>query len=190
MAHKIVVLTAPSGSGKSTIAAQVMAAFPALRFSVSATTRPRRAHEVDGTHYHFITEATFREKIAAGEMLEYEAFYGGTLYGTLRAEVDRIRKTNPVLLDIEVKGAENVKRIFGDEAFVLFIRPPSLEALRHRLERRGTENKETLQQRLERAAFELTYAERFDAVVVNDDLEVAVAEAIQQVGRFLGGDPA
>ncbi|MGI9174987.1 MAG: guanylate kinase [Rhodothermales bacterium] len=182
---KIIVLTAPSGAGKTTIAQRVLEAIPEIRFSVSATTRPARPHEQDGIDYHFVSPEEFEALIAEGELLEYEEVYPGRFYGTLRAEVDRLAEEVPVLLDVEVKGALNVKRLFGDNALVLFIRPPSLEALEARLQARGTETSATLRTRLERARKEIAFADRFDATIVNDRLEEAVEETLRAVRSFL-----
>lgn len=182
---KIVILTAPSGSGKTTIAARVMAAFPEMRFSVSATTRPPRPGEQHGIHYYFMTPDAFWTSVAAGDLLEYEEVYTDLHYGTLRSEVERLADNHPVLLDVEVKGALNIKKIFGHEAYAIFIQPPSLEVLRHRLVARGTEDEVTLRERLERAKMELDYAGCFDTTVVNDDLETAVHETIEHVRAFL-----
>lgn len=182
---KIVVLTAPSGAGKTTIARRVLEAIPELRFSVSATTRPPRPHERDGVHYHFVTAERFQEMVAAGELLEHEEVYPGRFYGTLRSEVERLAQDVPVLLDVEVKGALNVKQLFGDRALVLFIRPPSLEALEARLRERGTETPVSLRQRLLRAEQEMAFAGCFDAVIVNDRLEEAVEETLHQVRSFV-----
>lgn len=183
----IIVLTAPSGAGKTTIARRVMEEFPELRFSVSATTRAPRAHEKDGMHYYFLSEEEFREKIAAGELLEYEEVYPGRFYGTLRSEVEEASREHPVLLDIDVKGALNVKRLFEEDALTVFIRPPSLEALAERLRKRDTETEESLKQRLERAEMEMAAAAQCDAVVVNDDLEMAVDETLRLIRQFLNG---
>lgn len=183
--RKVVVLTAPSGAGKTTIARRVLQEVPELRFSTSATTRPPRPHEQDGVDYHFMTEARFRELIREDALLEYEEVYPGRFYGTLRSEVDQSSGARPVLLDIDVKGAQSVKQVYGEEALALFIRPPSLQALRERLRRRATETEATLRERLGRAAMELDQADRFDAVVVNDNLEEAVAETLRIVRSFL-----
>jgi guanylate kinase len=184
-----VALTAPSGTGKTTIARRVLQVFPQMRFSVSATTRPPRDYETDGVHYHFLTPEAFDQRVAAGELIEFEEVYPGKIYGTLRSEVERATNEAPVLLDIEVKGAHNVKRFFGDDALVIFVRPPSMEALAERLHRRATEDPHSLQDRLSRAEMELQQADRFDAIVVNDDLEDAVAETIQLVADFLDAEP-
>lgn len=183
--HKIIVLTAPSGAGKTTIAQRMLRTFPDLRFSVSATTRPRRPYERDGEHYYFLSEDDFRRRMAIGDFLEYEEVYAGRFYGTLRAEVERVLQTRHVLLDIDVKGALNVKQQFGDQVLAIFIRPPSLEALADRLSRRATENSQSIVERLNRAEVELTFADQFDAVVLNDDLEEAVAETQRLISAFL-----
>jgi len=185
MNPKVLVLTAPSGSGKTTIAQRVLAAFPNMQFSVSATTRLPRPHEQDGVHYHFVTPEQFQQYIAEDALFEYQEVYTGRLYGTLRAEVECAARTAPVLLDIDVKGAMNVKAAYGNRALVLFIRPPSLAVLAERLKARATEDAASLKKRLERTAEEMTYAERCDAVIVNDDLETAVAETLAWVRAFV-----
>ncbi|ARA93834.1 MAG: guanylate kinase [Bacteroidetes bacterium] len=182
---RIIVLTAPSAAGKTTIARRVLEAFPGMAFSVSVTTRPPRPGEQDGRDYHFVSREAFERMRAAGELLEYEEVYPGLFYGTPRSAVEAAARTHPVLLDIDVKGALNVKRLFGDRALALFIAPPSLDTLEERLRRRGTETEASLRARLDRAREEMAYRDRFDAVIVNDDLERAVAEAIEQVGAFL-----
>ncbi|MDX1428751.1 MAG: guanylate kinase [Rhodothermales bacterium] len=183
--RKIVVLTAPSGSGKTSIAHQLLERIPELRFSVSATTRPRRPHEQDGVDYHFVSLEEFERLRERGELLEYEEVYPGRFYGTLLSEVERSAKDGPVLLDIEVKGATNVKRAFRDESLVVFIRPPSMEELERRLLERGSEDDESFRERVRRARHELEYADRFDAVVVNDVLDRAVDETLALVQSFL-----
>lgn len=136
-------------------------------------------------HYHFLSPETFRQRIEEGALLEYEEVYPDRFYGTLVEEVERATTDAPVLLDIEVNGARNVKRLFGEEALVIFIQPPSLDVLRERLEGRATEDTDTLRTRLERAAYELSFADQFDTLVVNDDLETAVEETLHYIADFL-----
>ena len=183
--HGAIVLTAPSGSGKTTIARAIAKALPELKFSISATTRPPRDEEIDGVHYHFLSDEAFKDAIAAGDFLEYEEVYPGRFYGTLFREIERIDAQGPVLLDIDVKGAMRMKAFAGDSALVLFIHPPSLEALKSRLTNRGTESPEWLQRRIERAEMELSYASRCDHIIYNDVLETAVEETLMVVNQFL-----
>ena len=163
-------LSAPSGAGKTTIARSILRQFPALRFSVSATTRAQRPREADGKDYFFLTRDDFERRIAAGGLVEWEEIYGN-LYGTLRSEIDRVRaEGGHMLFDIDVKGALSIKRLYGDETVTIFIRPPDLAALRQRLEHRGTDDAETIDRRMQRAAWELDQAPHFDHIVLNDDL--------------------
>jgi len=181
----IIVLTAPSGAGKTTIARRVMDAMPEMQFSVSATTRAPRPSETNGVDYHFLSEEKFRSFIEEGKLLEYEEVYPGRLYGTLRSEVEEKAKNNPVLLDIDVKGALNVKRAYGDDALVVFIAPPSKEELKRRLQERGTESADSLRTRIDRAEMEMQAADRYDVVVINDELDRAVQETLQAIRQFL-----
>ena len=182
---KILILISPSGGGKSTIAKRLFQDFENLKFSVSATTRAPREGEVDGIHYHYLSSEEFEEKIENEDFLEWE-YYGGNRYGTLRSEVDK--KLNSgyfILLDIEIKGALNVKRIYGNESLGIFIKPPSFEVLKQRLIDRGTESDDSLELRLERAQEELTYADQFDQIIINDDLEIAYQEVKEAVSKFM-----
>lgn len=181
----IIVLTAPSGAGKTTIAHRVMEAIPEVEFSVSATTREPRPHETDGEDYHFVSEDTFRRFVEEGELLEHEEVYPGQFYGTLRTEVETKAAVHPVLLDIDVRGAFNVKRLHGDDVLLVFIAPPSMEELRRRLERRGTESDERFKARIQRAEMEMQQRDACDAVVVNDELDQAVEETLDLIRRFL-----
>ena len=183
--RNIIVLTAPSGAGKTTIARHVMNAYPDLSFSVSATTRQARASETHGEDYFFLSEEAFRERIEEGDVLEYEEVYPGQFYGTLRSEVEKKATNGGVLLDIDVRGAQTVKDTFGDDAYVIFIAPPSMQELRRRLTQRGTETDRSMTERLERAEMEMDQAETFDAVVVNDDLNDAVQETLREIHQFL-----
>lgn len=183
---KVIIIVAPSGAGKSTIAKRLFQDFENLKFSVSATTRKPREGEVHGTHYFYLTPEEFDDKIKENKFLEWEEFYGGKRYGTLQSEVDK--KLNLgyfVLLDVEVKGALNITKLYGDECLSIFIKPPSLSTLKQRLINRGTENEETLSLRIERAKEELTYADRFDRVFINDDLETAYAQVKEAVTEFM-----
>lgn len=183
----IIILVAPSGSGKSTMARKLLNDFDNIRFSVSATTRPPRAGEQDGVDYYFLTREEFQTKIEKGDFLEWEEFYNGNRYGTLRSDVEKqLHSGYSVLLDIEVLGASNIKRIYKDEALAIFIKPPSLEVLRERLIKRGTETEKTLKERLKRAKKESEYENSFDIVVVNDDLETAYQEIHDAVADFIG----
>lgn len=183
---KVIVLTAPSGSGKTTIAKRLLNDYDLIRFSVSATTRQARPDEKDGADYHFLSKKRFNQLVKEGGFVEWEEFYGGTRYGTLREEVDKQRESGYfVLLDVEVKGARNVKRLYGDECLTIFIRPPSLETLRERLSNRGTESEKALEMRLDRARMELEMADHFDHVVVNDDLDKAYRRVRKLVESFM-----
>lgn len=181
----IIILAAPSGSGKSSLARKLIEAIPSISFSVSATTRVPRESEVNGVHYHFIRSDAFENAIARDELLEYEEVYPGCYYGTLRSEVNRSSQDSPVLLDIDVVGALNVKEEFGAKCLALFVQAPSVKELEVRLEARGTESAESLRTRIEKARHELTYAKRFDAVIVNDHLDKASTELIGLVRVFM-----
>ncbi|GMQ83093.1 MAG: guanylate kinase [Rhodothermia bacterium] len=157
-----------------------------MRFSISATTRERRKNEEEDVHYHFLSQEQFDQEQLAGRLVEYEEVYPGCSYGTLMSEIELSSKEEPVLLDVDVKGAANVKRIYKDLALVIFIRPPSIHVLEERLRNRKTESEEAFRVRLERAEMELTFEDRFDHKIVNDVLDDAVEEAIQLVANFLG----
>jgi guanylate kinase len=183
---KIIILVAPSGSGKTTMAERLLRDFEEIRFSVSATTRSPRKDEIHGTDYYFLSEEAFQQKVNSGEFLEWEEFYNGIRYGTLKSDVNRIRNNGfTVLLDIEVLGATNIKKIYGVEALAIFLKTPSLDVLRQRLKARGTETEESLNARLERAKEELKYEDRFDVTIVNDNLETAYSELKNVVGNFI-----
>ena len=187
MQGKLIIFSAPSGSGKSTIINKLMSEYGLRgRFSISATSRKPRGSEQDGVEYYFLTEEDFRRRISEGDFLEYEEVYPGCFYGTLRSEVDRtLDQGENVILDIDVQGGLNVKKIYGDRALTLFIQPPSIERLRERLERRGTDAPEVIERRLAKAETELSFAPKYDAVVVNDDLEEACRDAARVIEDFL-----
>ncbi len=183
---KVIILVAPSGAGKTTLAHRLLKDFPDLKFSVSATTRPPRSHEVHGRDYFFLTSEQFQKAVDRNAFLEWEEFYGGRRYGSLISEVEKeLEKGYFILFDIEVKGALNVKAQYGDQALTVFIRPPSDAVLVERLRNRGTESAESLQMRLDRARMEIGYADRFDHVIVNDDLERCYSELHNLVTSFM-----
>ncbi len=184
----MLIVSAPSGSGKSTIVNWLMKEHPELRlyFSISCTSRAPRGEEKDGVEYFFLTPEAFKEKIANEEFLEYEEVYENRFYGTLKAQVERQREAGQnVVFDVDVKGGINIKNHYGDEALSLFIQPPSVEELRRRLEHRGTDTPEAIEQRLAKAGYEMTFAPQFDHVIVNDDLEKAKQETLRVVSDFL-----
>lgn len=184
----MIIVSAPSGSGKSTIVNWLMKEHPELQlyFSISCTSRAPRGEEKDGVEYFFLTPDAFKEKIANNEFLEYEEVYENRFYGTLKAQVERQREAGQnVVFDVDVKGGVNIKKHYGDEALSLFIQPPSVEELRHRLEHRGTDTPEAIEQRLAKAGYEMTFAPQFDHVIVNDDLEKAKQETLRVVSDFL-----
>lgn len=183
---KVLIFSAPSGSGKTTIVKHLLKHFPELEFSISATSRAPRGEEKDGVDYYFMDAAEFMARVEEGEFVEWEEVYKGTCYGTLRAEIDRIwDRGHVVVFDVDVVGALNIKKLFGDQALSVFIMPPSVEALRARLEGRGTDTPEAIERRLAKAEQEIEYAPKFDRVIINDNLEIAYEEAVQVVGDFL-----
>ena len=186
MSKKVVIFSAPSGSGKSTIVQHILALHPEMEFSVSATSRPPRGQEKDGVDYFFIPAEEFRSRIAAGQFVEFEEVYQDRFYGTLKSEVERIWNAGHVIIfDVDVKGGVNLKKYFGDAALSVFIKAPSVEVLRERLVKRGTDSPEAIEERVAKAAEELTYEDKFDYVLVNDKLELAFADAEKVVGDFL-----
>ena len=185
---KLIIFSAPSGSGKSTIVQYLMKEHPELRlvFSVSCTSRAPRGTERNGIDYFFLSPDEFRQKISKGEFLEYEEVYQDKFYGTLKSQVDsQANRGENVVFDVDVKGGCNIKKYYGNRALSVFIQPPSVEELRHRLLGRATDAPEVIEQRLSKAAYELTFADRFDKVIVNDDLAVAKADVYQIVSDFL-----
>ncbi len=181
------VLSAPSGSGKTTIARNVLRHFDDLSFSVSATTRPKRPKEIDGRDYHFLSRDDFERRIEEDGLVEWEEIYGN-LYGTLKSETDSaIGAGSHLLFDIDVKGALSLKRLYSDDAVLIFIRPPDLDVLRERLEHRGTDDETVIARRMQRAAWELEQAPQFDHVVVNDDLARSIPEVERIIGIYMNG---
>ena len=186
MRGKLVIFSAPSGSGKSTIIKNLLEANVPLSFSISATSRPPRGTEVDGVEYFFLSEQQFKEKIKNNEFLEYMEVYPGRFYGTLRSQVEKqLASGENIVLDVDVCGGCNIKNIYGEQALSIFIQPPSIEELRRRLEKRGTDSAEVIERRIERAEYELSFAPKFDKVIINNDLDTAVSEATSTITRFL-----
>jgi guanylate kinase len=187
MEGKVVIISAPSGAGKTTIVKHLLQIRELnLAFSVSACTRPIRPDEKEGKDYYFLTVNQFKDKIDDGEFLEWEEVYKNNYYGTLRSEVSRIWSMGlHVLFDVDVMGGINLKEKFGDNALAIFIRPPSIDVLRVRLESRGTESAEKIRSRVNKASLELKFARKFDVIVLNDVLEKALEDTQRLVAGFL-----
>ena len=183
---KLVVFTAPSGSGKTTIVKHILSSVPNTSFSVSATTRQQRAHEVEGKDYYFVSVETFTHWIYIESFVEWEEVYPGQFYGTLHSEIERLhREGKHVIFDIDVKGAMHIKEKFPDSTLTVFVKVPSIAELERRLIARGTDTAENLRKRLAKAEFELTFESEFDVVLVNDVLEETKARAEEIVRNFL-----
>jgi guanylate kinase len=183
---KVIILTAPSGAGKTSITKFLLANYPQLAFSVSATTRAPRGAEQDGVDYHFISPAAFEGHIYQNDFLEYEMVYEGLYYGTLKSELDRIWALGKTpVLDIDVKGAIAIQKQLGEKSLSIFILPPSIEVLKERLEKRNTESPEKVQMRLDKAAYEISFSNQFNAVVKNEDLETACNETASLIQDFI-----
>lgn len=182
----VIIFSAPSGSGKSTIINYLMKQKLNLHFSISATSRPPRGTEKNGVEYFFLSPDEFRSHIEKGDFLEYEEVYKDRFYGTLKAQVDaQLAKGENVVCDVDVLGGQNIKKHYGNNALSVFIQPPSIEVLRQRLEGRGTDSPEVINDRIARAEFELSYAPKFDTVVINDNLQEAEEQALKVIKNFL-----
>ena len=183
---KLIIFSAPSGSGKSTIINYLLTQNLNLAFSISASSRPPRGTEQNGVEYFFLSPEEFKQRIANDEFLEYEEVYENRFYGTLKAQVEKqLAAGQNVVFDVDVVGGCNIKKFYGDRALSVFIQPPSVEELRKRLVGRGTDAPEVIEARVAKAEYELTFAPKFDKVIVNDDLEQAKAEALQVITEFL-----
>lgn len=186
MNGKLIIFSAPSGSGKSTIINYLLKQGLNLQFSISATSRPPRGTEQDGVEYFFLSPEEFKKRIANDEFVEYEEVYPDRFYGTLKSQVEKqLAEGQNIIFDVDVVGGCNIKRFYGDRALSVFIQPPSIEELRKRLEGRGTDSPETINNRIAKAEFELSYAPKFDLIVVNDELEKAEAQALEAIRKFL-----
>ena len=182
---KLLIFSAPSGSGKSTIINYLMEQGLNLHFSVSATSRPPRGQEQNGVEYFFLTPEEFKQHIAANDFLEYEEVYKDRFYGTLKSQVDKqLANGENVVCDVDVLGGQNIKKHYGDKALSIFIQPPSIEVLRERLISRATDTPEVINDRIARAEFELSFSDKFDVVIVNDDLATAQSEDLKVVTSF------
>lgn len=183
---KLIIFSAPSGAGKTTIVKHLLQKFPSLCFSISATTRPARGDEQHEKDYYFISQEDFLHKVAHQEFVEFEEVYNGTFYGTLRSEIERIwNEDKHVIFDIDVEGGLRLKRKYEEDALAIFVQPPSLAVLKERLTGRGTDSQEKLQERFIKAEKELEYADKFDVVLKNYDLQVACAEAEKLISDFI-----
>jgi len=186
MHGKLIIFSAPSGAGKTTIVRHLLDKNLNLEFSISATSRGMRHTETDGKDYYFLTPEEFRRKIENNEFLEWEEVYAGTYYGTLKSEVERIRSIGKnVIFDVDVVGGCNIKKFYGKEALAVFVQPPSVEELRKRLIARSTDSPEVIEKRVAKAEYELTFAQQFDCIIVNEDLERAFEEAENCIRNFI-----
>jgi len=186
MEGKAIIFSAPSGSGKTTIVRHLLEKNPDLGFSISASTRDKRGRtEAHGKDYYFLTPDEFKKKIDGNEFVEWEEVYEGNFYGTLKSEVERIWKNGKnVIFDVDVKGGINLKNYFGDKGLAIFVKVPSIEVLKERLHDRGTESEESLSRRLFKANFEMTFQDKFDKVLINEDLEHSLQQAQQLYDAF------
>ncbi|MDR1371504.1 MAG: guanylate kinase [Dysgonamonadaceae bacterium] len=183
---KLIILSAPSGSGKSTIINHILERGVSVHFSISATSRPPRGNEQNGVEYFFLSPEEFRKRIKDGDFLEYEEVYVDRFYGTLRSEVeDRLHRGENVILDVDVAGGLNIKKIYGNEALLIFIKPPSIEELQRRLEQRGTDSAKVIADRIAKAEYELSLADSYDCIIVNDDLEKAKKNTESAIKEFI-----
>jgi guanylate kinase len=186
MQGKLIIFSAPSGAGKTTIVRHLLERNLNLEFSISATSRAKRHTETDGKDYYFLSVDEFKAKIENDEFLEWEEVYAGTFYGTLKLEVERIRNNRKnVIFDVDVVGGCNIKKFYGDEALAVFVQPPSVEELRNRLISRSTDAPEVIEKRVQKAEYELTFADQFDCIIVNDDLAKAFEEAEKCIRVFI-----
>ncbi len=186
---KLIIFSAPSGSGKTTLVHYLMKQIPELAFSVSATNRKPRPEEKNGIDYYFLSTEEFKRKIDSGDFVEWEEVYPGQFYGTLKSEVESKRnKGKTVVFDVDVKGGINIKKLYGDEALAVFVKPPSIAVLKERLLHRSTEDADSIKKRLERAEYELTFEKYFDKVIINGDLDKSKKSSIDIVLNFLNGE--
>ena len=183
---KLLIFSAPSGSGKTTLVKHLMQQVDNLSFSISATSRKIRGGEIDGRDYYFLLADEFRKKIANSEFVEWEEVYKDKFYGTLKSEVERIRnKGQNVVFDVDVVGGVNIKKLYGDDAIAVFVMPPSIEVIKQRLLGRGTDTEDDIKNRIDKAEYELTFSNKFDEIIINNELEKAKMETVELVKRFV-----
>ncbi len=186
MTGKVIIVSAPSGAGKTSIVKHVLQYLPELRFSTSATTRSMREGEVNGKDYHFLSVDDFKKGIERNDFLEWEEVYRNQFYGTLKSEIQRIwDEGKTVIFDVDVKGGLNIKKYFGENALAIFVEPPTVQELENRLRKRGTETEESLRKRVEKAEYELSFAPKFDKIILNDNLDDAREEMLHTIREFL-----
>lgn len=186
MEGKLIIISAPSGSGKTTIVKHILGLGLNLKFSVSACSRKPRINETNGKDYYFLTSGDFKKRINSGDFIEWEEVYEGCFYGTLKSEVERIWMTgNHVVFDVDVKGGLNIKKQYPDKSLALFIRPPSVAELEKRLRNRSTDSDDVIKTRIAKAEYELSFADGFDKIVVNDKLDVALEETENIIKEFI-----
>ncbi len=187
MTGKLIIFSAPSGTGKSTIVRYLIRKDLKLQFSISATSRAPRGDEKDGVEYHFLTVDEFKARIKKGDFVEYEEVYKDSFYGTLKSEVDQILAAGMnVVFDVDCVGGLAIKEIYGDKALAIFVMPPSVDELRIRLEKRGTDTPEVIQKRLDKAKHEMSFAPQFDAIIMNDDFDKAKRDTVKLIKEFTG----
>ncbi len=186
MSGKIIIFSAPSGAGKTTIAKEILRRIPNLEFSVSACSRPKRKGEKDGVDYYFLTTGEFIQKIDNNEFLEWQEVYQGSFYGTLKSEMERIwNDEKNVMFDVDTLGGINIKNIYKDKALSIFIKTPTIEILEARLKARGTETEDSMNKRMDKAKIELSLSDKFDRIIINNNLENAIEEAFCIITEFL-----
>lgn len=184
--QKVVIISAPSGAGKTTLVKHLLQKYPVLEFSISACSRPKRENEIDGVDYYFFTISEFKNLIAQNQFIEWEEVYPNMFYGTLKKEIERIWNNHHIaLFDVDVKGGINLKKFFAAKAISIFIAPPSIEILKERLINRGSETPETLNTRIEKAQYEMTFSNQFDYIVVNDKLDKAIQNISMIVEKWI-----
>jgi len=187
---RVIIFSSPSGAGKTTIVHHLLKKFPFFEFSVSATSRPKRQDEIDGKDYYFLSVNEFKKKIAESAFVEWEEVYKNTYYGTLKSEVQRImNRGHHVVFDVDVKGALNIKKLYGTQALAVFVMPPSIEELGKRLRHRSTDTEESIRERITKAGREMQYAPEFDTVLINDNLDEALKKAEDITIGFISSQP-